>query len=147
MYWVDANYDGKVDNYCHKIRWGEGEISVAAVEVHARLSCKLLSAADGKRLPLIECCCNRQPHFIMRAWLLPVGIHAVYHMYSSLHMSLCAHIPSGCPKINKLAIDRFRFGLQWCMAKAVELGLDIAITPHLDDGLEMGEQTVVRLYQ
>jgi hypothetical protein len=45
---------------------------------------------------------------------------------------------AGCPKINKLAIDRFRFGLQWCLAKAVELGLDIAITPHLDDGLEMG---------
>ncbi|WIA29300.1 hypothetical protein OEZ86_011805 [Tetradesmus obliquus] len=67
MYWVDANYDGTVDNYCHKIRWGEG-----------------------------------------------------------------------CPKVNKLAIDRFRFGLQWCLAKAVELGLDIAITPHLDDGLEMG---------
>jgi hypothetical protein len=28
MYWVDANYDGKVDNYCHKIRWGEGEVDV-----------------------------------------------------------------------------------------------------------------------
>jgi hypothetical protein len=47
--------------------------------------------------------------------------------------------PAGCPKINRLAIDRFRFGLQWCLAKAVDLGLDIAITPHLDDGLEMGE--------
>ena len=44
----------------------------------------------------------------------------------------------GCPKVNKLAIDRFRFGLQWCLAKAVELDLDISITPHLDDGLEMG---------
>lgn len=67
-YWVDSNFDGVVDNYCHKVRWGEG-----------------------------------------------------------------------CPPINKLAIDRFRFGLQWCLAKAVEMGLDIAITPHLDDGLEMGE--------
>jgi hypothetical protein len=28
MYWVDANYDGKVDKYCHKIRWGEGEVDV-----------------------------------------------------------------------------------------------------------------------
>ncbi len=45
---------------------------------------------------------------------------------------------AGCPWINKLAIDRFRFGLQWCLAKAVEMGLDIAITPHLDDGLEYG---------
>lgn len=44
----------------------------------------------------------------------------------------------GCPKMNRLAIDRFRFGLQWCLAKAVEMDLDIAITPHLDDGLEYG---------
>uniref|UniRef100_A0A383W7Z6 Glycoside hydrolase family 5 domain-containing protein n=1 Tax=Tetradesmus obliquus TaxID=3088 RepID=A0A383W7Z6_TETOB len=49
-----------------------------------------------------------------------------------------AKVVNCCPKVNKLAIDRFRFGLQWCLAKAVELGLDIAITPHLDDGLEMG---------
>lgn len=28
---------------------------------------------------------------------------------------------AGCPKINRLAIDRFRFGLQWCLAKAVEM--------------------------
>ena len=27
----------------------------------------------------------------------------------------------GCPKINRLAIDRFRFGLQWCLAKAVDM--------------------------
>jgi len=45
---------------------------------------------------------------------------------------------AGCPQINRLAIDRFRFGLQWCFAKAVEMGLDSAITPHLDDGLENG---------
>jgi hypothetical protein len=31
MYWVDANYDGKVDNYCHKIRWGEGEVDSRAL--------------------------------------------------------------------------------------------------------------------
>lgn len=31
MYWVDANYDGMVDNYCHKIRWGEGETRIAPV--------------------------------------------------------------------------------------------------------------------
>jgi hypothetical protein len=68
MYWVDANFDGVVDHYCHKIRWGDG-----------------------------------------------------------------------CPRMNKLAIDRFRFGLQWCLAKAVEMDLDVAITPHLDDGLEYGE--------
>ncbi|KAF8073017.1 rpsQ [Scenedesmus sp. PABB004] len=67
QYWLDANHDGVVDAYCHKVRWGEG-----------------------------------------------------------------------CPRFNKLAIDRFRFGLQWCLAKAVDLGLDIAITPHLDDGLEQG---------
>lgn len=23
-YWVDNDFDGKVDYYCHKIRWGEG---------------------------------------------------------------------------------------------------------------------------
>jgi hypothetical protein len=27
---------------------------------------------------------------------------------------------AGCPWINRLAIDRFRFGLQWCLAKAVD---------------------------
>ena len=27
----------------------------------------------------------------------------------------------GCPKINRLAIDRFRFGVQWCLAKAVDM--------------------------
>jgi hypothetical protein len=27
----------------------------------------------------------------------------------------------GCPKFNRLAIDRFRFGLQWCLAKAVDM--------------------------
>lgn len=47
---------------------------------------------------------------------------------------------AGCPQMNRLAIDRFRFGLQWCLAKAVDLGLDIAITPHLDDGLERGKR-------
>jgi hypothetical protein len=30
----------------------------------------------------------------------------------------------GCPKINRLAIDRFRFGLQWCLAKAVDMVSD-----------------------
>lgn len=44
--------------------------------------------------------------------------------------------------MSRLAIDRFRFGLQWCLAKAVDMGLDIAITPHLDDGLERGELSI-----
>lgn len=46
--------------------------------------------------------------------------------------------------MNRLAIDRFRFGLQWCLAKAVDMGMDIAITPHLDDGLERGN--LLKLY-
>lgn len=36
--------------------------------------------------------------------------------------SICppAGSPAGCPYFKRLAIDRFRFGLQWCLAKAIE---------------------------
>ena len=45
--------------------------------------------------------------------------HVLLLLLGLSHMVACA--PAGCPKINRLAIDRFRFGLQWCLAKAVDL--------------------------
>jgi hypothetical protein len=45
---------------------------------------------------------------------------------------------AGCPKMNKLAIDRFRFGIQWCFQKAVDLGMSIAVTPRKKGSFGLG---------
>jgi hypothetical protein len=99
----------QIEYYCHKIRYGEGELVM-----------RVLAEPTGTAVNVSTRHCAAQP------------------AHASQVMSCWTRVPAGCPRINKLAIDRFRFGLQWCLAKAVEMGLDIAITPHLDDGLEYG---------
>jgi hypothetical protein len=44
------------------------------------------------------------------------------------------HSDSDCLPFDRGVVNTFKRGIQACFAKAVALGLDIAITPHVNDG-------------
>lgn len=84
----------QVEYYCHKIRWGEGERS--------------------------GWCAGAAPTGAWQ-WHAMLAAHDTVQCLHMLDMPCGCPAPAGCPKINRLAIDRFRFGLQWCLAKAVDM--------------------------
>lgn len=49
--------------------------------------------------------------------------------------------PDTCSPVTASDISNFQTGMQACFQAAVNRGLSIAITPHLDDGLGLGELT------
>ena len=40
-----------------------------------------------------------------------------------------------CQAVSQASIGKFRSGLQYCFQHANQLGLDISIVPHLDEGV------------
>jgi hypothetical protein len=43
-----------------------------------------------------------------------------------------------CIEFDAAAVGRFKRGMQNCFRKAVEMGMDISLTPHLDDAFGLG---------
>jgi len=47
--------------------------------------------------------------------------------------------PTNCPEATQAQMDTLTTSMAACFKTAVDAGLDIAISPHLDDGLGLGD--------
>ena len=70
-------------------------------------------------------------HYFIQAQANSVGHYCYMERWAPANETPCVDFTSG-------AVSRFRAGMESCFRKAVEMGLDISVTPHLDDGLMAG---------
>ena len=143
-FWVDNNFDGKVGNtkfaasvlvcvcvlaavacscaghhnpVTAKRQWASSGAGNSMIKLRMHVQS---SSATCPCMCISACACHATVQLLLCSLRFPqesisvLGVQVDYYCHK-------IRWGEGCPRINRLAIDRFRFGLQWCLAKAVEM--------------------------